>query len=379
MSSGEIAGGTPLTYYLFEKAARERVPLSGTFELTPMCNFSCRMCYVRKTAAEVRASVRPMMRLEEWLGIAEWAKEAGALYLLLTGGEPLCWPDFWPLYERLVEMGFLVSVNTNGSLIDGGALERLKKLPPRRMNITLYGASDETYERLCRARGVFSRVRDTILSLKAAGIPVRLNGSLTPYNVCDLEQMVSFAKENGLYLEATPYMFPPLRRDETMVGQNDRFTPKDAAYWRLKTIRLQQGEENYRNYLKSICEHMEVPFGLQEGCEDSMDGTIKCRAGRAAFWVTWDGWLMPCGMMTRPKVELAGCAFPDAWRELTEVTSKICLSGLCENCPNRMVCHSCAAMAQAETGSLTGVPLYLCRMAEAMRRMAMEELARPDI
>ena len=43
-----------ITDLLFSKAARKKVPLSGTFELSPLCNFSCRMCYVRKTAEEVR-------------------------------------------------------------------------------------------------------------------------------------------------------------------------------------------------------------------------------------------------------------------------------------------------------------------------------------
>lgn len=375
MISGREGSGTPLTDLLFEKAARGGIPLSGTFELTPMCNFSCRMCYVRKTAEEVHRSERSMMRLEEWLRIAGQAREAGMLYLLLTGGEPLVWPDFWPLYERLVEMGFLVSVNTNGSLIDAEALEHLKAFPPRRLNITLYGASDETYGLLCQAKDAFSRVKDALLNLKAAGIPVRLNCSLTPYNVADLEKIVAFAKEHDFYLEATTYMFPPLRRDAAMVGQNDRFTPEEAAFFRLKLARLQQGEEEYLKYLKYICKTMGFPAGLDEGCTDAGDGRILCRAGRAAFWVTWDGWLMPCGMMMEPKLEMAGRSFAKAWEELAQVASGIRLSGLCKNCRNRMVCHSCAAMAQTESGKLSGVPLYLCRMAEEMRRLAMEELA----
>ena len=53
--------------------------------------------------------------------------EAGTLSILLTGGEPLLWQDFWTLYEELVDMGFQVSVNTNGSLIDEEALLRFRR------------------------------------------------------------------------------------------------------------------------------------------------------------------------------------------------------------------------------------------------------------
>lgn len=44
-----------LRKYLYQKAAHNKVPLSGTFELTPRCNMNCRMCYIRMSEAEMRA------------------------------------------------------------------------------------------------------------------------------------------------------------------------------------------------------------------------------------------------------------------------------------------------------------------------------------
>ena len=189
-----------LTEYLYRKASREGVPIGGTFELSPVCTFACRMCYVRKTAQEVARSPRPILTLDRWLEIAREARERGLLYLLLTGGEPLLWPDFWTLYEELVRMGFLVSINTNGSLIDGAAIQRLKRFPPRRVNITLYGASDETYEAQCMAKGMFTRVTEAIEGLRQAGVLVKLNGTLTPRNVGDLDALVAYAGSRKLIL-----------------------------------------------------------------------------------------------------------------------------------------------------------------------------------
>ena len=365
----------PLTDYIYSKASRARIPLSGTFELSPVCNFACRMCYVRKTAGEVATSPRPILTLEQWLRIAEEAREGGMLYLLLTGGEPLLWPDFWELYEALVRMGFLVSINTNGSMIDDEAVKRFKRLPPKRINITLYGAGDDTYEALCGAKHMFSRVDHAITALRQAGILVKLNCSLTPYNLPDLEQMVSYAEERKLILQVATYMFPPVRRDERMVGHNDRFTSEEAAAHHLKVFRLQNGEEKYRQFLRSIVKGSVPPPGLDESCVDPLDGKIRCRAGKASYWITWDGWLTPCGMMPEPKVELVNRSFLEAWRELVEISGGLKLSGVCQACKDQQLCHSCAAMAVAETGTPSGIPAYLCRMVEELRRLAEAQLA----
>lgn len=301
-----------LTQYLFDRASRTLTPLSGTFELSPVCNLACKMCYVRKTPAEVAASPRPPVGLIQWLSIAEQARDAGMLYLLLTGGEPFLWQDFWPLYERLSTMGFLISINSNGTLLDEARVARLAEHPPTRINITLYGAGNETYEALCGRSGMFDRVDRAITLLRQAGILVKLNCSLTPHNACDLERIVSYAAERDLILEVNTYMFPPLRRDPAMIGRNDRFTPAETAHYHMERYRLQRGEEDFTRFLQNILRGIAPPPGLDEDCVDPVDGTISCRAGNASFWVTWDGWLTPCGMMPKPRIELKGKPFREA-------------------------------------------------------------------
>lgn len=375
MDLREVRYEAPLTQFLFHKATQGKIPLSGTFELTPLCNFSCRMCYIRQTARQVAGHPRPMLTLDRWLELAEEARQAGMLYLLLTGGEPFLWPDFWLLYDRLIEMGFLVSINSNGSCIDGAAMEKLRRHPPTRINITLYGASDETYEDLCGVSGMFSRVDEAITGLKEAGIQVKLNCSLTPCNAGDLEAMNRYAEEKGLILEVNTYMFPPLRRDPSQVGENQRFTPQEAARYHLKRYRIQYGEERYRKFLTDIAAGLAPPPGLDESCVDPQDGRILCRAGKAAFWVTWDGYLTPCGMMPEPKADLTGRTFGECWKRLVEESEALALSGVCTQCENRDICHSCAAMAMAETGDAAGIPKYLCEMALAMKTQAQAQLA----
>lgn len=369
-----ISTGNKLTDFLYRKASNMRIPLSGTFELSPVCNFSCRMCYVRKSQREVELHSRKMLTLDDWLIIAREARSAGMLYLLLTGGEPLLWPDFWALYDELVEMGFLISINTNGSLIDKEAIAHFKKKPPHKINITLYGANDDTYERLCGVKGVFSKVDQAIRGLQEAGILVKLNCSLTPENAEDLEWIIAYGKERKTILAVSTYMFPPIRRDATKIGINERFQPEDAAKYQLQYFRRQHGEERYRQYLQHILEGYTEPLGLEEGCIDPLDGKIRCRAGKASFWVTWDGWLTPCGMMPEPKADIKAQGFHEAWKMLTQLTAELRLSGICDKCSDKEICHPCAAISYAETGTSTGIPAYMCKTIQQMQKIAKDTL-----
>ena len=358
-----------LTDYLHAKASRTGIPLSGTFELSPICNFKCRMCYVRKSSKEVQKNDR-IMTLEDWRKLAAEAREAGVLYLLLTGGEPLLWPDFWTLYDELVDMGFVISINSNGSLIDEEAVLHFLRKPPRRINITLYGASDDTYQHLCGIEGVFSKIDKNIRRLMEAGIVVKLNCSLTPENAKDLDWIIDYAKERDTVLSVATYMFPPIRRDEAMIGTNERFTSEECADYLLHYLYRNRDEEEFERYLQKILGGTAEPPGLSEECVDTVDGKMRCRAGRTSFWVTWDGWMTPCGMMPVPKIDIHSKKLADAWNEIKKMTKAIRLSGTCQSCPNARICHPCAAIAYAETGKWEGIPIYKCRTAIRLKENA---------
>ena len=190
----------------------------------------------------------------------------------------------------------------------------------------------------------------------------------------DLDRIVDYAKERGIVLAATAYMFPPVRRDPGMVGMNRRFSPQDAARCTMRYLWRDREERKFRGYLERIVSGYADPPGLDEGCVDPVDGKIRCRAGKASFWITWDGWMTPCGMMPEPKVDLKHQNFSDAWHRLTEEAANVRLSGVCDQCANRNICHPCAAMAFAETGTASGIPTYLCEKTQEMCRIAREIL-----
>ena len=356
-----------LTEYLNRKAAAKKIPLSAAFELTPVCNMACRMCYVRMDRAE-QESIAPLASASRWLDLAAQAKEHGLLFILLTGGEPLTHPEFREILGGLHRMGFIVSVNSNGTLIDERAIEWLKQTPPSRFNITLYGASDETYARLCGKPDGFTRVSKGIRLLREAGIAVKINVSLTPWNAGDLEGIFRFCRENGLLIQATSYMFPPLRRDEASVGRNDRFTPEEAAYWSAKIESLLNGEEAF---LKRVEEKDLAALASEtdEYCTPDCEGEgecIRCRAGKCTAWVMWNGQMTMCGMFPPEGAPNAfETGYMPAWKYVTEKAAAIRLPAACKECALKDTCRACAAMVYTESGDFSVVPEYRCRMAHA--------------
>ena len=355
-----------MTNYLYTKASRNGMPLSGTFELTPCCNMACKMCYVRKTKEE-QEKIAPLRTAKEWLELGKTAREQGMLYLLLTGGEPFLRPDFQEILSGLHRMGLLISINSNGTLIDEETVEWLKETPPVRINITLYGASDETYARLCGNPKGFTQTARAIRLLKEAGIQVKINCSVTPYNVDDLEGIYAFAREEGLLVQATSYMFPPLRRDTSMVGQNDRFSPQEAAYQSACILALDLGEDEFLRRV-SRDESLAFPQEIEEDCPE-IDGEgdgIRCRAGKCSFWITWDGRMLPCGMFPEGNAQnVFQIGFEKAWKQVHEEALAIRLPAKCSGCTLRDQCKTCAAMVMTESGNFHTVPEYRCKMAKA--------------
>ncbi len=350
----------PITEYLHRKATAAGIPLSGTFELTPVCNMDCKMCYVR-LSRQAQEAIAPLRRAEEWIQLAQKAKEAGMLYLLLTGGEPFMHPQFRQIMEAMHKMGLLISINSNGTLIDEETVEWLKKVPPVRVNVTLYGGSNETYARLCGNPNGFTQVDRAIQRMKNAGICVKINCSLTPYNAQDLPFIVEYAKKNDLLIQVATYMFPPIRKDETLVGQNERFSPEEAAYYMAYADYLTLGKERF------LAEDMQnlVLVDPEDSCYDQGDG-MRCRAGRCCFWITWQGKMLPCGMFVNDGApNVFEKPFEMAWDEVKQYTSQIRLPGACAVCQAKDVCHACAAIVATESGCFDKVPQYRCDMMHA--------------
>lgn len=345
--------------YIHAKGAALGLPIAGNFELTARCNLGCKMCYVHGSDGSDELTA------DQWIEIGRQAVEKGMVFLLLTGGEPFLRKDFKQIYSALKKMGLLISINTNGSLIDQEVFDFLTENPPFRMNISLYGCSNETYMRLC-GKPMFDVVSRNIIRLHEAGISIRMNSSITSYNACDIKELYQFAERLNVPLKATTYMFPPVRVNGCKYGEAEhRFTAEDAAEYMLKC------QEQYLTPSR-LADNYEELFFEDEDCFGAGEH-MRCRAGSTAFWVTWDGRMIPCGMFPTEGFAIAEHGFWGAWQAVREFSKNILLPEQCGKCSHKTKCPACAAACLAETGMTDVKPEYICEMTRTLNKLTAEK------
>lgn len=349
-----------ISTYLHQKGRKLGLPIAGNFELTARCNFNCPMCYVHLNQQQIDA-VGKELTAQQWLTIAKDARDKGMIFVLLTGGEPFVRKDFFQIYQGMKELGLLISINSNGSMIQGEILEKLLQDPPFRINISLYGGSNETYVGMC-GLPVYDRVKENIRRLKEAGVDVSLNLSITPYNQSDLAKIYADAVELDVNVKASSYMYPPIRVDAEKYGCGNRLSAEDAARCSVRwdLLRFTPEEfavraENMKNLV--AVEEPDCPAELSEG--------VKCRAGSSSFWMTWDGRMLPCGMMPGAGEKPLEVGFEAAWQETRAKTATIRTPAQCVSCCYKELCPVCAAVCITENGAYDQVPKYVCRQTRA--------------
>lgn len=356
-----------LSTYFHSKGRKLGLPIAGNFELTARCNFNCPMCYVHMTDEQVKATGKELSA-QQWIEIAREARDRGMVFVLLTGGEPLARKDFFEIYKGMKELGLMISINSNGSMLRGEILEKFLEDPPLRFNISLYGGSDETYRNMCGI-SAYNRVKENIRALRKAGVEVSINLSITPYNRNDLKQIYDDAVELDVNVRASSYMYPPVRINGETFGCGNRLDATEAARCAVEWDVLRFSEEEFairsQNMQKLINED-------KEGCPVEAGEGVTCRAGSTSFWITWDGKMMPCGMMTNPVVYPLETGFGAAWDKLREETEKIRMPAKCQSCEYKDVCGVCAAVCYTETGRFDGVPSYICKKTRETVRITKE-------
>jgi len=166
-------------YALWKSGEEKRIPFSFDLEVTARCNNACRQCYINLGASDPVAK-RQELSLVEIQGIVHQAVDLGALWCLVTGGEPLLRQDFSDIYLMLKKQGLLVSVFTNACLVTPEHVKLFQNYPPRDIEVTVYGISAQTYEKVTRRPGSYDAFRRGLDLLLEGSVKVRLKAMALP-------------------------------------------------------------------------------------------------------------------------------------------------------------------------------------------------------
>lgn len=344
---GQDATSSDLSRYLEKKARAAGVPINGQFELTPLCNFSCKMCYIHLMKDQMGDT--GLLTVDQWKDLMHQAWQAGMIKCSLTGGECLTYPGFDELYLYLRSLGCEVAILTNGFLLDQKRIRFFQEHKPAAVQITLYGCNDDVYERVTGQRA-FKTVRENIRNLIKAGIRVVLSITPSSYLGEDALETLKIAYSLTGSANISPMLLNP--REET--GRSGDSDEADLDLY----IRL------YRLYAElNGQEPGEVYDGILpeagSSCSECVAHGIRCGAGRSLFTMNWKGIMTFCSSLDRVKCYPLEDGFMTAWKKLNKAAENWLVAPECEGCAYKSVCINCAAYENqfAEPGKK---PVVLC-------------------
>lgn len=347
--------------HLVMKATQARIPISAAFELTPCCNLQCKMCFISMKPETVKLN-GGLKDMDFWLRIARELKDLGTLFILLTGGEPMIYPHFRELYRELKKMGFIITLNTNGTCITENIAIMFSEYPPRRVNVTLYGAGSDTYRKLCGRESGFEQCMNGIRLLHRYGIDTKMNVSVVKENMHEFDEILSVADSFGIPVEVNTYMYPFSHQLRGECGATDARLDSetcakyDLRYWKHKY------KEDFISVMKETLSNVDKakPF---DG-----DIAIYCRAGRSSAWINWRGMMTPCVMMEEPCADLERNSSGEAWQEIVKQVSGLPVYDDCRGCKLKGLCQVCYASASLEK-KCNGNLSFLCKITKTEYEM----------
>jgi MoaA/NifB/PqqE/SkfB family radical SAM enzyme len=333
---------------LDRKTEQERVPLSGTMDLTHQCNLRCAHCYLGNRTENIIDSKRELST-DLWFRIIDEFTEAGCLFLLLSGGEPLLRKDFKEIYRRLKTNGLLVTVFTNGTTITDDILDLFIDLPPHSVEISLYGATEETYERITGNRSAFHRCINGIEALVSNGIHLGLKTVLMTLNSQEFSGIKEIAKAFNTNFRFDAAIFPCFDGNKSPLDL--RVTPQEAIE---KEFSDQETSRQWKEYYEK---RKDLTFP---------DRLYLCGTGVTNFYIDPYGLLQPCVLVTDPSYNILNGSFSEGWRDVIPVVQEK-MAGKdygCNRCKNMVLCGVCPGFFRLENGSEEICSEYLCAMGQ---------------
>jgi radical SAM protein with 4Fe4S-binding SPASM domain len=347
------------------RISKPGIPLGGGLEITQRCNLNCVHCYCRRPADD-RGAREQEPSLETICSIVDQMAEEGVLYLFLTGGEILIRRDFPQIYRHIRSRGILVMLLTNGTLITPQMADFFAEQPPLAIELTAYGATEETYERITRVPGSYRRYRQGLERLLDRGIEVFLKTPAMTLNQHEIGQLAEFSEGLGCEYRFDVNLHPRLE------GMDDPFGPYAYGLPLKERLELDLTDKKrvdaFLAYAERVNDNGQRPNTI-----------YKCGAGVNGFFVDVRGHMTMCVASRYPSYDLNVGTFASGWEFLKELRLRV--EGKddlpeCKECQLQVFCRQCPARSQLEYGPgvLTRRVDWLCEWAhlraDAFARMS---------
>lgn len=329
--------GSEFALSIREQVLRDRIPLTGSVEITHRCNNECVHCYCNLAPDDGYAKSGELTAAE-WATVFEELVAEGCLYLLITGGEPTLRRDFKDIWIAAKKAGLLVTLFTNGTLITEELADFLAEWPPRHVEVTLYGYSKKTYEEVTLLPGTWEKCYRGVYHLLERGLPLTLKTFVCSINLHEFHDMKKFAADCGV----------DFRWDAQMHARLDgNRSPFNFALTSEQIVALEMEEEDRWN---RFLEYADLYWGKPED-----NKLFNCGAGISMFHIDPYGKLGICTNVRNVTHDLRRLGgFRAAWDGKLahyRMTREAPGDQPCRTCDSYGICGSCPGRSLFEHGN----------------------------
>jgi len=326
-----------------------RHPFNGGFELTQKCNFRCVHCYLQNSGYQEYLSTSQVKQILDKLA------QKGVLFLYLTGGEVFTRKDFNEIWLYAKSKGFVLEILTNASLVSEQTLALFDNYPPAKISVSLYGASEETYQRVTGVKLQYDRVLKNLQAFKEHGLNFEIKFIGMRENITDFYAVKDIADNFGVEFSHSFELFPAFGGNgnlEHMLTVEEIIAFEQEYEPSYKTWEANAGDTNF--YLKLKEQGRELPL-------------FACECGTTTCIIDAQGYLLPCNKLRVQKYNLLHTEFDDGWAAYAEIKQiPAPKTYACLTCKNISVCNPCPAQNFLATGDYTCPDKNECALA-AMR------------
>ena len=335
----------------------KRTPVEVSLEMTRRCPLECQHCYNNLPMGDLAARNRELSK-QEYEAILNELADMGVIWLLFTGGEIFARKDFLEIYTYAKQKGFLITLFTNGVLINERIADYLREFPPFAIEITLYGRTKETYEALTQLPGSYDRCMRGIGLLMERGLPLKLKTVGTKVNCHEVIAMKEFAEQElGVEFKFDSLINP--RIDCSQSPLEVRLSPEEVVALDL-------------HWPKVAAEHRQL-LEKEIGSPKRKSGNVYvCGAGVKSFAIDPYGHMSICVISHQETYDIRRGSVGEGWDQfLFKVRQrKRTRPSKCDACRIQSVCSMCPANGELENGDAESPVEFLCEVAH-LRTLAL--------
>lgn len=334
-----------------------RSPKSVFILITSLCNLRCKHCSVYSDETGYFD-----LDTETWITFFRELANIKVFRVKLSGGEPFMREDIWELMDTLHQLPMRFSINTNASLIDSAAAERLNRYHKLDdIMVSLDGASPESHDAL-RGEGSFQEMYSGVENLLRFPFSLGFYCTINRYNYQGLGEVVRLVHEWGEYGIKFNDLLP-----EGMAMTNYEELSLDREQWVETLETLRELKQDYSALVSGTVLDQGDIYDEIKACdrEQGQNGESNTLSGCGALideCAVWpDGCITPCDRIDSIKGgNIQEGRFAEIWCSSDVFNNfrkrrEVLLSELeeCQGCSYQEMCTGgCAAAAIALYGKV---------------------------